>query len=94
MAGRHLNFPYDAEIFNYSWKNTPDLILTNMINSGAVVDDSEIARLISNGSNFFTVPYYENLGGTEQVYNGVNDFTYDSLEGGTYSGVVYGRMKA
>lgn len=94
MAGMNLNFPYDEEIFNYSWKNTPDVVLTNMISSGAVVDDSEIARLISNGSNFFTTPYYDLLGGDEQVYNGVNDFTYDSLKGGTYSGVVYGRMKA
>ena len=94
MAGTNLNFPFDAEIFNYSWKNTPDLVLTTMINSGAVVDDSEITRLIANGSNFFTVPYYDNLGGDEQVYNGATDFTYDSLTGGTYSGVVYGRMKA
>ncbi len=94
MAGEHLNFPFDAEIFNYSWKNTPDLILTSMINSGAVVKDSEIARLISNGSNFFTTPYYNMIGGDEQVYNGATDFAYDTLTGGTYSGVVYGRMKA
>lgn len=94
MAGTYLNFPFDEEVFNYSWKNTPDVILTTMIQSGAIVDDSEIARLISNGSNFFTTPYYDLLGGDEQVYNGVNDFTYDSLSGGTYSGVVYGRMKA
>lgn len=94
MAGTNLGFPFDEEVFNYSWKNTPDLRLANMIQSGAVVDDSEIARLIANGSNFFTTPYYDNLGGDEQVYNGVTDFTYDTLTGGTYSGVVYGRMKA
>ncbi len=94
MAGTNLNFPYDAEIFNYSWKNTPDLYLTTMIESGAVVNDSEIASLISNGSNLFTTPYYDVLGGDEQVYNGKTDFTYDSLKGGTYQGVVYGRMKA
>jgi len=67
MAGTNLSFPYDSEIFNYTWKNTPDLILTTMLESGAVVQDSEIARMISNGSNFFTVPYYDLLGGTEQV---------------------------
>lgn len=92
MAGTHLNFPYDAEIFNYSWKNTPDLVLTSMIESGAVVEDSEIANLISNGSNFFTVPFYNVLSGVEDVYNGVDSFTGASLTGGTYSGVVYGRM--
>lgn len=94
MAGKHLNFPYDAEIFNYNWQNTPDVYLTNMINSGAVVQDAEIARLISNGSNFFTVPFYDILGGDEDIYNGVNDFKYDELKGNTYSGCVYGRMKA
>lgn len=94
MAGTHLNFPYDSEIFNYDWKNTPDLILTTMITSGAVVQDSEIARLIANGSNFFTVPFYDILGGNEQVYNGVNDFTHDELQGDVYSGVVFGRMKS
>lgn len=94
MAGMNLNFPFDEEIFNYDWKNTPDIRLTNMINSGAVVRDSEIENLISNGSNFFTVPFYDILGGDEQVYNGVNDFTYDELAGKTYSGCVYGRMKA
>lgn len=90
----YLNFPFDAEIFNYDWKNAPDVVLTSMIESGAVVNDSEIARLISNGSNFFTVPYYNVLGGNEDVYDGATNFTYDSLTGGTYSGVVYGRMKA
>lgn len=92
MAGTNLNFPYDAEIFNYAWKNTPDLVLTSMLESGAIVRDSEIARLIANGSNFFTTPYYDVLSGTEDVYNGVNDFTGGELTGGTYSGVVYGRM--
>lgn len=94
MAKAYLNFPYDEEIFNYSWKNTPDLYLTNMIESGAVVVDSEIERLIANGSNSFTTPYYDILGGDEQVYNGKTDFTYDTLSGGNYTGVVYGRMKA
>lgn len=96
MAGTNLGFPYDAEIFNYSWKNTPDVYLTTMINSGAVVNDAEIARLISNGSNFFTTPYYDILGGTDgdtTVYNGVNDIPVKDLTGGTYSGCVYGRQQ-
>lgn len=92
MAGTNLSFPFDEEIFNYSWKNTPDVILTSMINSGAVVRDSEIERLISNGSNFFTVPFYNVLGGTEDVYNGVNEFTGATTSGGSYSGCVFGRM--
>lgn len=92
MAGTNLGFPYDEEIFNYSWKSTPDMVLTSMLESGAVVRDAEIASLISNGSNFFTTPFYDVLGGVEDVYNGVNDFTGATLAGNTYSGVVYGRM--
>lgn len=92
MAGTNLGFPYDSEIFNYQWKTTPDLILTSMIESGAVVRDAEIERLIANGSNFFTVPFYNVLSGVEDVYNGVDSFTGATLTGGTYSGCVYGRM--
>lgn len=92
MAGTNLNFPFDAEIFNYSWKTTPDVVLTSMLESGAVVQDSEIANLISTGSNFFTTPFYDVLTGTQDVYNGVDSFTGASLTGGSYSGCVYGRM--
>lgn len=93
-VGIHLNFPFDEEVFNYSWKNTPDLFLDNILASGAVERDSQIARLIANGSNSYVVPYYNNLGGDEQLYDGATDFTYDSITGGHYKGVVYGRMKA
>ena len=92
MPNTHLNFPYDAEIFNLSWKTTPDLVLTTMIESGAVQQDAEIERLIANGANYFTTPYYDVLTGTEDVYNGVDSFTGNSLTGGSYAGVVYGRM--
>lgn len=88
-----LNFPFDPDIFNYKWENTPDVVLTNLLESGAVVNDSEIATLISTGSNFFTTPYYDILDGDEDVYNGVDNMTADELTGGSYSGVVYGRMK-
>jgi len=94
MAGTNLNFPFDEEIFNYQWKNEPDVVLTNMLESGAVVNDPEVARLIANGSNFFVTPYYDVLGGDEENYNGVDDMTATATEGGNYSGVVYGRMKA
>lgn len=93
MAGTNLNFPYDEEIFNYSWKNTPDVYLTSMINSGAVVYDAEIERLISTGSNFYTTPFYDILTGTPGVYNGVNDIATEELKGGSYSGCVYGRQQ-
>jgi len=93
MAGTNLNFPYDSEIFNYEWRNTPDMVLLNMLQSGAVTYNSEIANMISNGSNFFTIPYYNNIGGDEGVYNGVNDIATTDLTGDSLSGTVYGRQK-
>ena len=94
MAGTLLNLPFDSEIFDYQWKNAPDVVLTSIFESGAVTRDPEIETLISNGSNFFTVPFYDVLGGTEQNYNGATNFTTDELTGGVYSGCVFSRMKA
>ena len=87
-------FRSDAEIFNYDWENTPDLILTSILNSGAMVNDAAISNMISNGSNFFTTPFYDILGGDEEVYNGVDSMVPTATAGGSYSGVVYGRMKS
>ncbi len=94
MAGTNLNLPYDAEIFNESWKSAPDLVLTNMLSSGAVVRDPEIERLISTGSNYFTTPYFDLIGGDEEAYDGSTGFTHSEISGGTYSGVVYSRKKS
>jgi len=94
MAGNNLNFAYDEEIFNYSWENTPDLLLTTLLTSGAMVEDGAIANMISNGSNFFTTPFYDLIGGDEQVYNGVDSMVADATTGGQYSGGVFGRMKS
>jgi len=93
MAETNLGLPFDAEIFNYDWKNTPDMYLTNMLTSGAVVADGEIANLISNGSNFFVTPFYDLIGGEAGVYNGINDIGTDTLGGGVMAGTVYGRQK-
>ena len=73
----YLNFPYDSEIFDYAWQHEPDVVLTNMIESGAVVRDGNIANLISNGSNFYTIPYYDVLGGDPVIYDGATDITTD-----------------
>lgn len=89
----YLNFPYDAEIFDYAWQHEPDVVLTNMIESGAVVRDGNIANLISNGSNFYTIPYYDVLGGDPVIYDGATDITTDETTGDSLSGAVYGRAK-
>ena len=52
----YLGFPFDPELFNYNWANAKDPTLTAMFESGAVAPNAELARLIANGSDFYTLP--------------------------------------
>ena len=55
----YLGFPFDPELFNYNWANAKDPTLTAMFESGAVAPNAELARLIANGSDFYTLPFYK-----------------------------------
>lgn len=87
----YLNYPYDPELFLYNWKNEKDLTLTAMFDSGAVQNNAEIQNLISTGSDIYTIPFYNTIGGTPDNYNGVDDITISSPTGSAQMGVVYGR---
>lgn len=86
-----LGYPYDPELFDYNWSQVKDPTLTAMFESGAVVQDSEIANLISKGSNTYTLPFHNVLGGTEDNYDGQTNITATVPDGGAQSGIVYGR---
>lgn len=87
-------FPFDEEIFAAEWGNQPDLVRDAMVSSGAMVEDGYIASLIANGSNTYTVPFYSPLAdGDEDNYDGQTDMSTDETQGGSQTGVVYGRMK-
>ena len=94
MPGTFGNFPFDEEIFLLNWRNAVDPTLTAMVDSGAVVEDSTIASLIKNGSNTYTIPFYDVLTGTDDNYDGGTTITVSSPTGGSQSGVVYGRAHA
>lgn len=94
MPGTFLGYPFDEEIFLMNWKAAVDPTLTAMIDSGAVQTNREIARLIANGSNTYTIPFYNVLSGNDDNYDGQTDMTVDEPDGGFQSGVVYGRMHA
>ena len=94
MPGTFGNFPFDEEIFLLNWQNAVDPTLTAMMDSGAVVEDGVIAGLIKNGSNVYTIPFYDTLGGTPDNYDGDTDITVSAPTGGSQSGVVYGRAHA
>lgn len=87
----YLNYPFNPELFNYNWKNEKDLTLTAMLESGAVQNNAELAKLISNGSDFYTIPFYKTLGGTPDNYDGASNIVISDTEGGAQSGIVYGR---
>ena len=94
MPGTFLGYPFDEEIFMLNWRAAVDPTLTAMIDSGAVVRDSQIAGLIANGSNVYTIPFYKVLGGDDDNYDGNTTITVSEPGGGSQSGVVYGRAHA
>lgn len=95
MAGTYLGLPFDEELFFNEWRNEPDVYKTAMIDSGAVVNDADIASKIAGGSNLYTVPFYNTLPTTEPVnYDGKTDIVAEETTGDALTGVVFGRAKA
>ena len=92
---QYLNFHFDPELFLLNWKNTEDLTLTALYDSGAVQENAEIASLIANGGDFYTIPFYDVLGGGAPVnYDGATNITATEHSGTAQTGVVYGRAQA
>lgn len=94
MPGMFLNFPFDPELFLMQWQAAQDPVQTAMLTSGAMVEDSTIRGIIRNGSNLYTIPFYNILGGEEDNYDGNTDITETEHSGSSQSGVVYGRAHA
>ena len=87
----YLGFPFDPELFNYNWANAKDPTLTAMFESGAVAPNAELARLIANGSDFYTLPFYKVIGGTPENYDGATDITLTDPGASAQNGIVFGR---
>lgn len=91
---QNLAFYYDEEIFNNAWMSEPDPTSTVLLESGAMVEDSLIANLIANGSNYYALPFYTDIDGEEVNYDGATDIPDDQPnESGVLNGVVWGRAK-
>lgn len=85
-------YPFDEELFAMYFADQPDLVTNAMLRSGAMVENAEIARLIANGSNLYTLPFYGNLADdADDNYDGSTDITLSELSGSYQTGVVYGR---
>lgn len=92
-ASNSLEFYYDEELFNEVYTTEPDPTTLVLLESGAVVEDGEIAKLIADGGNYFAMPFYKGIEGNEVNYDGLTDITADANDSGIYHGVVYGRAK-
>lgn len=88
-----LKFHYDEELFNNKWASEVDPTSLVLLESGAVVEDTEIANMIAGGSNLYTIPFYKDLEGETQDYDGKTDVVSDDTEDGVQTGFVYGEMK-
>lgn len=91
---QYLNFNFDPELFLLNWQNTPDLTLTALYDSGAVQENGQIATLIANGGDFYTIPFYNVLGGAPVNYDGATNIVATEHSGTAQNGVVYGRANA
>ena len=91
MPGTFLGYPFDEELFLMQWQAAQDPTKLAMLNSGAVQSNSTIRNLIANGSNTYTIPFYDVLGGEPDNYDGQTDIKTTEPTGSYQSGVVYGR---
>lgn len=89
-----LGYYYDEEIFNRAYTSEKDPTSTVLIESGVMVEDAEIARMIAGGGNFYTLPFYTDIDGNYVNYDGNTDITLDEVDAaGQQHGVVWGRAK-
>lgn len=91
MPGTFLGYPFDEELFLMQWQAAQDPTKLAMLNSGAVQNNATIKNLISNGSNLYTIPFYDVLGGEPENYDGQTNITTTEPTGKSQTGVVYGR---
>ena len=88
MPGTFLGYPFDEEIFLMNWRAAQDPTRTAMIDSGAVQRNAEIARMIANGSNLYTIPFYNVLGGNDDNYDGTTNMTVTDPDGGSHKDFI------
>lgn len=91
MAGTIFGIPFDDELFLQLWGEAPDPVKTALLDSGVMVSDATIAGMIQSSGNLYTIPFFNVLGGTPQNYDGRTDLTATEPDGGSQTGVVWGR---
>lgn len=90
-----LKFNFNDDIFQLNYEEQLNPTTLVLLESGAMVNDSRIANLISNGGNYYSVPFYKDLDDNDEEgnYDGMTDIPKTGNESGIYHGVVWGRTK-
>lgn len=91
MPGTLFGHPYDEEIFMMQWQAARDPITTALYDSGVIQPNDLIRGYIANGSNLYTIPVYDVLGGTPDNYDGSTDIETTAPTAHSQTGVVWGR---
>ena len=90
----YLGYNFDPELFLLNWQAADDPTMTAIIESGAIQNNATIQGLIANGSDFYTIPFYDVLDGTVHNYDGATDIEPSYTAGKAQSGIVFGRDAA
>lgn len=93
VISQNLRYHYDEELFNNRWASEVDPTTLVLLESGAVVNDATIQNMISGGGNYYTIPFYKDLTGNVQDYDGATTIVSTDTEDGVQSGFVYGEAK-
>lgn len=89
-----LGFPFDGELFSEIWIEEPDPRVTAIIDSGVMVNDTNIQQQIQGRGNLYTIPFYDTLSGKSSNYNGKTKVNKSPVTGKSQSGIVFGRSMA
>lgn len=87
----YLGYPFDPELFLLNWQAADDPTMTAIVESGAIQNNGTIQTMIANGSDYYTIPFYDVLTGNVLNYDGQTDITSTETTGKSQSGIVFGR---
>lgn len=86
---------FNAEVFGRYINRIPDLVKTELLKSGVLRYNQELANMLpaQSGGNYITLPLKGLIDGDAINYDGVNDLETTSTKTYSQSHIVIGRMK-
>ena len=86
---------FNAEVFGRYINRIPDLVKTELLKSGVLRTNQELANMLpaQSGGNYITIPLKGLIDGEALNYDGVSNLATTSTKTYTQSHIVIGRMK-